>query len=147
MMDKIDVVTPDRLSPNSFFCVFPDNDYKIFHNSEPSFLHHKPDHDAKALAGITIRYLSKTEFLNVTVKDKILQLQEKSSAKGERIKQLNEAYELYKTEKAKDPRTSWDDVAKKVKFLGLNGKPKGNSLRMAIEREAERGSIAGYTKP
>lgn len=146
MMDRIDVVTPDRLSPNSFFCIYPDNDYKIFHNSEPSFLHHRPEHDAKALAGITIRYLSRTEFLNITSQDKILQIQERSSAKEGRIKMLNDAYELYKSEKAKDPSITWTDIAKKVKFIGMDGKPQGNSLRVAIERAAERGHIQGYTK-
>lgn len=146
MLDRLNVVSPDRLSHNSFYAIFPDLDYKIFHNSEPSFRHHRPDDDAKELAGIKIRYLSKTELESITSEDKILMIKQKTSAKEERVKMLNEAYQLYKSEKSKDPSISWDFVAKKVKFLGLDGKPKGNSLRMAIEREGERGNIDGYTK-
>lgn len=147
MMGKFKSVSPDRLSQNSFYAIFPDMDYRVFHNSEPGFLHHKPEHDAKALAGVKIRYLSKTEYLNATSEDKILQIQQKTTAKEERVKQLNEAYQLYKSEKAKDPNTTWDDIARKVRFLGLDGKPKGNSLRMAVDREAGRGNIDGYSKP
>lgn len=144
MADLLKIVSPDRLSPNSFYCIFPDNDYKIFWNSEPSFLHHKPDHDAKALAGIKIRYLTRTEYTNITSQDKVLQVQQRSTAKQERLRMLNDAYQLYQTEKVQNPGITWNDIAKKVSFLGLDGKPQGNSLRIAIEREAKRGGITGY---
>jgi hypothetical protein len=146
MMDKINIVSPDRLSPNSFYCIYPDNDYKIFHNSEPSFLHHRPEHDAKALAGISIRYLSRTEYLNITSQDKILQIQQQNTVKEERDKLLNEALQWYKAEKAKDPRVSWKDAAKQFNFTGIDGKPNGHSLMMAVQRAAAAGRIQGYTK-
>lgn len=146
MMDKMGVVSPERLSTNSFYAIFPDNDYRLMHNAEPSFLHHKPDHDAKALAGIKIKYLSKTEFLDATSTDRILQIQQKTSAKEEKMKQLNDAYQLYKSEKAQNPRVTWYEIAKKANFTGVDGKASGNALRMAIERAADKGKIDGWTK-
>lgn len=146
MMDRLSVVSPDRLSTNSFYAIYPDQEYKIFHNSEPSFRHHGENDSATDLAGIKIRYLSRTEVENVTSEDKILQIKEKSAAKEDRLRKLNDAYQLYSTEKAKAPTTTWTDIAKKVQFLGLDGKPSGNSLRMAVEREAEKGNIDSYSK-
>lgn len=147
MMDKLGIVSPDRLSNNSFYAIWPDMDYRLFHNSEPSFRHHKPDDDAKQLAGIQIRYLTKAEFANITSEDKVLQVRQRTSAKEDRLRMLNGAYQLYQSEKAQNPGVTWNDIAKKVKFLGVDGKPQGNSLRIAIEREAKRGGIIGYNKP
>lgn len=144
MVDQLKIVSPDRLSHNSFFAIFPDNDYKVFWNAEPSFLHHRPEHDAKALAGIKIRYLTRTEYANITSQDKVLQVQQRSTAKEDRLRMLNEAYQMYNSEKAQNPGVTWNDIARKVKFLGMDGKPQGNSLRIAVEREAKRGGIIGY---
>ena len=76
--------------------------------------------------------------------EKVLQVSQRTSAKEDRLRMLNEAYQLYQSEKAKDPGTTWNDIAKKVSFGGVDGKPAGNSLRITREREAKRGGIAGY---
>lgn len=127
MLDRLDVVSLDRLTNNSFYCVWPDGDYTLEHYSMPGFKHHASDDDALALAGLAIKYLSRAD------------LEESDTAKIEAIKQRRE--EEIQKEKAiieairlhEEEGLTWDEVAIKTGWL-VDGKPSGNAVKQAAKR-------------
>ncbi|GEM_PF-2036567 len=146
LMSKLQAVSLDRLTNNSFYCVWPDGEYSLEHNSQPQgFRHHESDDDALALAGVSLKFLTKQE-LEQSDQGKIEYLKKKQAAKAEREQQLVNAYEMYRQRKAENIAYSWNDCAKDCKFFGADGKPAGNTLRIAINRLGERGGIPSYHK-
>jgi len=140
MRNKVKLVSLDRLSTNSYYCIWPDGHYTIQHNSEPGFRHHKVDDDAQLLAGVKIRFPTKQEMVQ-SVEGKIMEIQQKKTAKEERIAMLQEALDHYSKKKADDPAYSWHDCAKDIKFMGIDGKPSGEGLMKAVKRGINDGVI------
>jgi hypothetical protein len=127
LFDKLQVVSMDRVTNNSFYCVWPDGEYSLEHNSEPSFKHHASDDDALDLAGVSIKYLQKSE-LEGTDEAKIEAIKQKREEENQREKAIEEAIRLHEEE-----GLTWDEIAVKLGWL-VDGKPSGNAVKQAVKR-------------
>lgn len=125
---KPSVVSLDRLTNNSFYCIWPDGEYSLEHNSEPrNFKHHASDDDALELAGVSIKYLTKGE-LEETTEAKIEEIKQKKEAEKLKENAIIEAIRLHEEE-----GDTWPECAVKVGWL-VDGKPSGDALKMAVIR-------------
>lgn len=127
MLDRLDVVSMDRLTNNSFYCVWPDGEYTLEHFSMPGFRHHASDDDALELAGLSIKYLSKNE-LAESDEAKIAAIKQRREDEHQKEKAILEAIRLHEEESL-----TWDEVAVKVGWL-VDGKPSGNAVKQAAKR-------------
>lgn len=145
MIDKLGLVSLDRISKNSYYCVWPDGHFSMEHNHEPRFRHHKARDDAQALAGVKIRTLTKDEAKQEGgTSAKIVQIQERETAKAEYFKKLQFAFDIYRKNKTANPNYGWHDCARDADFLGKDNKPSGEGLRVAIKRAGEADKLVGY---
>jgi molybdopterin-guanine dinucleotide biosynthesis protein len=133
LFDRLSAVSLDRVTNNSFYCVWPDGEYSLEHNSEPSFKHHASDDDALELAGVAIKYLSKSE-LEGTDESKIEEIKKKREEEAWKDKALSEAIRLHEEE-----LLTWEECAKKVGWL-VKDLPSANALKMAVNRYKDRQS-------
>ncbi len=128
MMDRLSMVSMDRLTNNSFYCVWPDGEPSLEHNSEPQgFKHHASDDDALELAGVEIKFLSKSELAPDEIK--LEELRKKKEQEAQKEKALVEAIRLHDEEDF-----TWEDLAVKLGWLGKDGKPSGEALKQAVHR-------------
>lgn len=136
LFDKLNVVSLDRITNNSFYCVWPDGEYSLEHNSQPSFRHHASDDDALDLVGVSIKYLSKSD-LEGSDEAKIEEIKQKREGEEQKEKAITEAIRLHEEE-----AITWEECAKKVGWL-VNGKPSGDAIKMAAKRYKDRQKEAG----
>jgi hypothetical protein len=131
LKDRLGVVSMDRLANNSFYCVWPNGNYSLEHNSEPDFKHHKSDDDALELAGVKLRFLQKSELVG-TEEAKIEEIKKKREAEELKDKALTDAIHYHD-----EDGLTWEECAVKVGWL-VSGRPSGNALKMAVKRYRDR---------
>lgn len=132
LMDRLRVVSMDRLTNNSFYCVWPDGEFTLEHNSEPKFKHHASDDDAQELAGVSVKYLTKSE-AKEQPEAVIEEIQKKRDEDQAREKAIIEAIRLHDEE-----GYTWMECATKLGWLGEDGKPSELGIKAAVRRYREK---------
>jgi hypothetical protein len=148
ILNRLNLVSLDHLSRNSFYCIWPEGHYTLEHNRMPRFRHHATNDNAKKLAGIVAE-----EEINVeksTAKSaelKMAEMQQKKEEKENYIDKLSRAMALYIRKKKENPNYTWKECAadKDIKFYGQDGKtPSGETLSRQINRYGRVGKLPGY---
>lgn len=138
LMSRLQVVSMDRLTNNSYYCVWPDGEFSLEHNREPLFKHHASDDDALELAGVELKFISKSELGEAAIENKIEKFQKRKEVEINRDKAIIEAIRMHEEEEF-----SWDECAVKVGWLLKDSKPSGQALKQAARRYKARQTRQG----
>lgn len=135
---RLHLVSINKLSNNSFYCIHPDGHYTLEHNKRPSFRHHAEADDAKALVGITKMWNVSKEELKQDPMIKAVERQVKQEKNKERIALIQECYIMHEVE-----GYSYKNIQaiKKVKEKGGELMSPA-TLQKTCNRYAERGWIS-----
>ena len=124
------VVSINRLSANSFYCVHPNGEVTLEHNGQPAFRHHQEGDNAQALAGIVKNAVVPKEEL---LRDPMVKLEEQRKREArdkETLAVLQECLVMHEHESL-----SWDNIQTLKKIKDRNGKVmSGDVLGRKVKR-------------
>lgn len=147
VLNRLNLVSVDHLSRNSYYCIWPEGHFTLEHNRMPRFRHHATKDNAKKLVGIVGEKDVKVEHASgKSAEQKIAAIQAAKSKKETYADKLSRALALYIRQKKKDSNYTWQECAadKDIRFIGADQKPNGENLARQIHRHGRKGKLAGY---